>query len=43
MLGFETERRLKNLLLAVGDGESNIERTRQRLCEIKDMAPHSLF
>ncbi len=43
MIGFETERRLKNFLIAVGDGESNIERNRQRLCEIRDLAPHSLF
>jgi Ca2+-binding EF-hand superfamily protein len=34
---------LKNLLVAIGDGESNIERSRQRLCEIRDMAPASVF
>ena len=43
MLGYESERRLKALIIAVADGELSLERSRQRLCEIKDMAPRSLF
>jgi len=43
MLGYETERRLKNLLVAIGDGEQILERSRQRLCEIRDFAPESAF
>lgn len=43
MLGYESERRLKNLLVAVGDGERDIEAARQRLCNIRDFAPHSAF
>ena len=43
MLGVESERRLKNLLVAVGDGERDLEAARQRLCNIRDMAPHSVF
>lgn len=42
-LGFESERRLKDLLVAVGDGERNLEGARQRLCSIRDFAPHSAF
>ena len=43
MLGYESESRLKNLLVAVGDGERGLEAARQRLCTIRDFAPHSAF
>ena len=43
MLVYESERRLKNLLLAVSDGELLLERSRQRLCEIRDFAPLAAF
>lgn len=43
MLGFESERRLKSFLTALGEGESMLERARQRLCEIRDFAPFSAF
>jgi hypothetical protein len=41
MLGYESEKKLKTLLLAIGDGEQAIERSRQRLCEIRDFTPHA--
>lgn len=43
MLGYESESRLKSLLVAVGDGERALEAARQRLCTIRDFAPHSAF
>jgi Ca2+-binding EF-hand superfamily protein len=43
MLSCETERRLKNYLVAVAEGESNLERLRQRLCEIRDFTPCMAF
>ena len=43
MLCYESEHKLKNLLLAVGDGERTLESLRQRLCNIRDFAPHSAF
>lgn len=43
MIGYETERRLKNFLVAIGEGEQVLERARQRLCEIRDFAPESAF
>jgi len=43
MLGYESERRLKNFLVAIGDGERNLEAARSRLCNIRDFAPHSGF
>ena len=43
MLGYESERRLTNLCVAVGDGERDLEGARQRLCSIRDFAPHSAF
>ena len=43
MLGYESERRLKNFLVAVGDGERELEFARSRLCSISDFAPHSAF
>ena len=43
MLGYESENRLKNLLVAVGDGERSLEAARQSLCTVRDFAPHSAF
>lgn len=43
MIGYETERRLKNFLVAVGEGELLLEKARQRLCEIRDFSPESAF
>ena len=43
MLGYESERRLKNLFVAVGEGERDLEAARQRLCSIRDFAPLSAF
>jgi Ca2+-binding EF-hand superfamily protein len=43
MLCHETEHRLKNFLIAVGDGERGLEACRQRLCNIRIFAPHSAF
>ena len=43
MIGYETERRLKTLLVAIGEGEQILEKSRQRLCEIRDFAPDSAF
>jgi hypothetical protein len=36
MLGYESERRLRNLLIAVGEGERDLEAARTRLCAIPD-------
>ena len=36
MLSCETERKLKNYLVAIAEGEIELERLRQRLCEIRD-------
>jgi Ca2+-binding EF-hand superfamily protein len=43
MLGYESENRLKNFLVAVGECERQTESQRQRLCQIRDFAPHSAF
>ena len=43
MLNYESENRLKNLLVAVGDAENSLEILRQRLCTIRDFTPHSAF
>ena len=43
MLSYETERRLKNYLVAVAEGEADLERQRQRLCEIRDFSPLAAF
>lgn len=43
MLSFETERKLKNYIVAVAEGEGVLERLRQRLCEIRDFAPCMAF
>lgn len=42
-LSSETEYKLKNLLVALGDGERYAESLRQRLCLIRDFAPRSAF
>lgn len=43
VLSYETERRLKNFLVAVAEGEQALECLRQRLCEICDFSPCSAF
>jgi len=43
MLGFGSEQRLRDLLVAVGDGERDLEASRQRLCSIRDFGLHSCF
>ena len=43
MLGYESENRLKNFLVALGDGEQGLEASRARLCRINDFAPNSAF
>jgi len=43
MLGYESENRLKNLLVAVGDGERMLESSRSRISSIPGFAPHSAF
>ena len=43
MLGHDTENRLRNFLVCVGDGERQLENLRQRLCSIRDFAPFSAF
>lgn len=43
MLCFDSEHRLKNLLVGVGEGERTLEHLRQRMCNIRDFAPHSAF
>jgi len=43
MLGYASEEKLKAVLIAVGDGERDLEASRQRLCSIRDFALHSAF
>ena len=43
MLSYETERRLKNYLAAVAEGELQLESLRQRLCQICDFSPCMAF
>ena len=43
MLSCDTTYKLKNLLVAVGQGERIAENLRQRLCRIPDFSPHSAF
>ena len=43
MLVKESERKLKNFLVAVCDGERDIEFARMSLCNIADFAPRSAF
>lgn len=43
MLGYVSESKLRNLMVAVGDGERDLEAARQRLCNIRDFALLSAF
>ena len=43
MLGYDSERKLKNFFVAVGDGERTLEFARARLCNISDFAPRAGF
>ena len=43
MLSYEGERRLANFLVAVGDGERDLEFARSRLCSISDFVPRAAF
>ena len=43
MLGYESERRLKNFFVAVGEGERDLEFARSRLCSIPDFVPRAAF
>ena len=43
MLGYESERRLRDLFTAVSQLERSLELARQRLCCIRDFAPHAAF
>ena len=43
MLSYESEKRLKNLLVALGEGEREMELCRARLCSIPDFSPYSAF
>ena len=43
MLGYLSERNLKDFFVAVGDGERSLEAARTRLCSISDFAPRSAF
>lgn len=43
MLGYESEKRLSGFLRAIGEGERELEIARQRLCTIRDFAPHTAF
>ena len=43
MLGYQSERILKDFLVAVGSGERQLEGSRSRLCSIRDFAPNSAF
>ena len=43
MLGYVSESKLRNLLVAVGDGERDLEASRQRLCNIRDFALFAAF
>jgi Ca2+-binding EF-hand superfamily protein len=43
MIGYDTSRKLKDFLVAVGDGERQLEAARSRLCQIRDFAPNSAF
>jgi Ca2+-binding EF-hand superfamily protein len=43
MLSYEGERRLRNFLVAVGDGERDLEYARARLCSISDFVPRAAF
>ena len=43
MLGYDSERRLRDLLVAVGDGERDLEAARTRLCAIPDFDLRGAF
>lgn len=43
MLGYESERRLCDLLVAISDCERSLEQARQRMCCIRDFTPHAAF
>eukprot|EP00494_Astrolonche_serrata_P027278 UN27541 len=43
MLGYESERRLRDLLVAVGNGERDLEAARTRLCAIPDFDLRGAF
>jgi len=43
MLSYHSENCLKQFLVAVADGERTSECLRQRLCNIRDFAPHAAF
>jgi hypothetical protein len=43
MLSYEGERRMKNFLVAVGDGERALEFARASLCSIPDFVPRAAF
>jgi len=43
MLSYESEGRLRNLLVGVGDGERDLEAARTRLCAIPDFSVHAAF
>lgn len=43
MLGYESERRLKDILAATMECETANEMARQRLCQIRDFSPYAAF
>jgi hypothetical protein len=43
MISVETERRVKNLLVALAGGERGLEASRDRLCRVPDFSPLSAF
>ena len=43
MLSIDSERRLANLLITLGDSERQIEVARQKVCMIHDFAPYAAF
>ena len=43
MLSYGSSQKLKTLMVALGDGERDLEAARQRLCSIRDFALHSAF
>ena len=43
MLSYLSEQKLRNLLVAVGDGERDLEASRQRLSAIRDFGLRSAF
>jgi len=43
MLSYDSETRLRNLLVAVGEGERDLEAARTRLCAIPDFSLHAAF